>query len=564
MRNPQSDIYSNSLAAPSFPQRILVASGIENQLSASHSALIARAFSGQELVYVRQIFVSGYSGAIVLLVSAGPNQPPSVVKLAHPKEIIREYNAYKRYASRISPQNIAHLCGEPLVAEDGQLCLIQYTFVGGSETSPAVSIGDYYEEHGAAATSEVLNRIFRVFGRHWWANNHPHIYALGEQYDRLLPVHLSIVRTPMPMAAATVLEAGSASTTSLRSLQAGHFVRLRGFEMTKVQAGGTLLTVSAPPPTNEAAAHLRIKIDSTEPLAFKPGERIPQVDGIVIATRHSVLNSIARTLFPAHQPDEKLFSAASAEEVQKQHRLQLLNPLYELDALLDRVMETRFSVIHGDLNLRNVLVDSDTGFAWLIDFSETRQGPTVFDLQRFEVQVITKLLPAALAAAGLAKEVVIDLLMALHRDPPQHNCPHAALSEPYNLLVTIRRLARQYLVDDLDWDEYYLGLSIALVGALKYDELDDLARGLALLAAATARSLLGVSRGRRGHANSVRPVWGQHQPALGYNSVSYMVDRRYDTGARPRHKRCLRHYERQLPEMARHVRAGVAAGMQAA
>src|SRR4051812_41236666 len=285
MMNAERDAHSNSLAAPSSTQRILYAPGVVNQLSATHSALIARAFAGQELVYVRRIFVSGYSGAIVLLVSAGPNRPPSVLKLAHPSELFREYNAYQQYVSRISPQDIAHIHGEPLVAEDGQLCLIQYTFVGGNETSPAVSLCDYYQEHGASNTSEVLNRIFRVFGRHWWANNHPHIYALGEQYDRLLPVHLTIVRTPFPVPTATVLEAGNTSTTSLRSLQAGQFVKLLGFEVTKVRAGGSVLTVSAPPPANEAAAQLRIRIEGADPLAFKPGDSIGEIEGVIIATR---------------------------------------------------------------------------------------------------------------------------------------------------------------------------------------------------------------------------------------------------------------------------------------
>src|SRR3954469_18171137 len=103
MINGELDAQSNTSAAPSSNQRILYAPGVVNQLSPAHSALIARAFAGQELVYVRRIFVSGYSGATVLLVSAGPNQPPAVVKLAHPREIIREYEAYQQYASCISP-----------------------------------------------------------------------------------------------------------------------------------------------------------------------------------------------------------------------------------------------------------------------------------------------------------------------------------------------------------------------------------------------------------------------------------------------------------------------------
>ncbi len=479
------------VAATSHTQRILCAPGVVNHLSASHNALLARAFVGYELVYVRRIFVSGYSGATVLLVSAGPDQPPSVVKLAHPSELYREYHAYQQHVSRISPQDIAHVRGEPLVSDDGQLGLIQYTFVGGNDTSPAVSLHDYYTSYGASATADVLNRIFRVFGRHWWANNRPHIYAMGEQYDRLLTSHLQIVRVAHAIGTPLVLEAGRASMMSLRTLQVGQFVQLLDFEVTKVQAGGTKFALSASPPSNEAAALLRIKVESTEPILCHPGDHIAQVDGVVIATRETVLNGIARTVLPTHQPDEKLFLDPAAEVTHRRHDIQLLNPLYALDTLLDRVMETRFSVVHGDLNLQNVLVDSETGFAWLIDFAETRSGPTVFDLQRLEVQVITKLLPPTLLASELGTEAIIDLMVALHQDPPQRTPSHASLAEPYTVLSTLRRLARQYLVDDLNWDEYYLGLVIALVGALKYDELDETARGLALFAAATARGLIG-------------------------------------------------------------------------
>ncbi len=58
-------------------------------------------------------------------------------------------------------------------------------------------------------------------------------------------------------------------------------------------------------------------------------------------------------------------------------------------------------------------------------------------------------------------------------------------------MVTIRRLARQYLIDDLDWNEYYYGLVVALIGALKYDELDGNAWRMALVCAAAAESLVG-------------------------------------------------------------------------
>ncbi|MFN2201982.1 MAG: phosphotransferase [Caldilineaceae bacterium] len=471
-------------------------------MSAAQASLLAQAFADNDIPFVRRVFVSGYSGATVLLVSAGPDQPPTVIKLAPPQELHREYQAYQQYVRNISPQDIAHVQGEPLIAEDGLLGLIQYTYVGGQANEPAISLHDYYDSHGAAATSEVLNRIFRVFGRHWWASHRPHVYVLGEQYDRLLTSHLEIVPVAYLPSDPLVFEAGSASTTSVRGLVSGQPVRFLGFEVEKIGSNGADLTLTAAPPPNEATPPLRIKVRGTEPAAYRPGDRAAQVDGIVIATRQTVLTGAAHTALPGYEPGEQKLTGSFAEGALQQHGIQLLNPLYELDSLLDRVMDVRFSVIHGDLNLQNVLVDADTGFAWLIDFAETRLGPTVFDLQRLEVQVISKLLPPALLASSLGPECIIDLMVALHRDPPEARAPHQGLADPYTVLSTIRLLARQYLVDDRDWDEYYQGLVIALVGALKYAELDETARTLMLLAAATARGLIGQPLRKRSDGES--------------------------------------------------------------
>lgn len=65
-----------------------------------------------------------------------------------------------------------------------------------------------------------------------------------------------------------------------------------------------------------------------------------------------------------------------------------------------------------------------------------------------------------------------DVMRRLHADPPMPAPELPALHDPYAVIAAIRRLARQYLIDDMDWREYYRGLVVALVGALKYDELD--------------------------------------------------------------------------------------------
>lgn len=489
-------------SAPTTPTpdaRIRCALGV--RLSAEQLELLGQAFHDCDLIFVKREFRSGYSGAIVLLVSLGADQAPLVVKLAHPIELEREYQAYQQFVRQISPQNIAHLQGEPLLSADRQLGLIQYSFAGGESHQAAASLRDYYESNGGSACAAVLNRIFRAYGRYWWANNRPELYTLGEQYDRLLPVHLQVAKVEATATPTCVLEPGKTSLLTVRQLQIGDQMRLLNFRVLKVQADGREITLVAPPPPNEASAMLRIRLELSEDekslFPVRPGDTVAQVDVVVTATRHSLLCAAAIDAAPSFDPSVEAYTVdigAAEGELRLQGPTEspkLINPIYDLSGLLDQVVETKFSTIHGDLNLQNILVDTPTGFAWLVDFSETRRGPTLLDLQRVEVQVLTKMLPEAIRQGELKPAAVAQLVLQLHADPLPSAPPEPALQEPFHVLVTIRRLARQYLIDDLDWDEYYRGLIVTLVGALKYKELDALARTLALTAAATMQGLLG-------------------------------------------------------------------------
>ena len=447
-------------------------------------ALLTEAFPAAESLFVEREFRSGYSGALVLMISVDSGRAPVVVKLAHPRDLQSEFDAYHRFVRDRAPQNTARLHGAPILSADAQLGLLVYAFAGGDTQHPSSSLLDYFTEKGGAATCDVLNRIFRVYGRHWWAINRPRKYVLAEEYDRLLPVHLHVDAIDGALVQAVVITAGESSALDLRTLEIGTFVELQNFEVTSVDPEAGSLRLTAQPPWGEATASLRIRLHHLPDFPALPGARISSIIGMVSATRHSLLHEIHGRAFSTAQPSAPSMTVDVEDPVQR--------PLLkQLDGWLDQVVEARFSTIHGDLNLQNVLVDQPTGFAWLIDFADTREGPTLFDLQRLEVQIITKLMRDE-GSQELSAEMA-GILRALHADPPRPNAPHGALQEPYALLCGLRRLCRQYLMDDLDWDEYYLGLIVALIGALKYEELPDQALRCAWVAAATLQELLGVA-----------------------------------------------------------------------
>jgi uncharacterized protein YgiM (DUF1202 family) len=458
-------------------------------LTPEQTRLLRDAFPNEKAILVKEEFRSGYSGAVVILVTVGAGRAPLVVKFAHPHDLQQEYDAYVEFVRQVSPQNIAHLQGEPIVSPDGQLGILQYTFAGGESHLPTNSLQAYYETAGAEDTAAVLNRIFRVYGRHWWANNHAESYVLDEHYDRLLPVHFQAKPITVEGEPDYTIRSGESSSLAAREAKIGQTLRLQNLEVIKSRDGGRKLTLRAVPPNSEATAPLRIRVESSEPSNYCPGDAVDDMTVEITATRLSLLGEAAQATLPGLDPQAKQFTlSVGAGDDTDAGGIVLPNPLVKLNDQLYSVVETKMSVIHGDLNLQNVLVDMPTGFSWLIDFAETRVGPTLLDLQRLEVQVVTKLMPQG---GGIPLAAVVEMMTRLHADPPLPAPPQPKLAEPYTLLVTIRRLARNYLIDDLDWNEYYYGLVVALIGALKYDELDDSARRIAFVCAAAADSLIG-------------------------------------------------------------------------
>ena len=462
-------------------------------LSEAEVALLGQAFADSDQVFVEHEFRSGYSGAVVLQVSPGPGQAQVVVKLGPPTDLQREYAAYRQLVEHASPQNTARLQGEPLLAGDGQLALLSYTFAGGDPRLPTHSLQAYFNKLGGQRTAEVLDRVFRIYGRQWWAINRPQKFVVAEQYDRLLHVHLKFKLSDTDEVPSRTLVAGSLGAAALRDLQSGQHVRLQAFTVAESRPDRGHVTLTARPPAGEASPPLRLRLETNQAIAYQPGDQLETLDAVITATRQTMLAEAARLAIPTFDPD--------APNLNLSGRI-YPNPLHNLTDLLDQVIEARVSTIHGDLNLDNILVDETTGFAWLIDFAETRSGPTLYDLQRLEGQIITKLLPPAVAQADLGPEVIVALYEALHADPPRQAAPHTALQGVYTLLANLRRLARQYLMDDRDWDEYYLGLVITLLGTLKFKGLEPPAHGLALMGAMAARSLM----------RTPLPLWDKRLP----------------------------------------------------
>ena len=134
-----------------------------------------------------------------------------------------------------------------------------------------------------------------------------------------------------------------------------------------------------------------------------------------------------------------------------------------------RLTGTR-SIIHGDLNLENVLVGPGD-LVWLIDFASTREGHTLFDFARLEAELTTQAVSEIFIREGYGPENMFKVLDALEvrREPEEDALRHA-----YGLLDATRLVARRLLVDTAHGDELDLSLYLAYLGTLKFSNLDEL------------------------------------------------------------------------------------------
>jgi hypothetical protein len=303
---------------------------------------------------------------------------------------------------------------------------VRYTFVGMPGQSPT-SLKEALQQNADAA---LIQKLFESFGPGWWLQRKPYVFRAASEYDRALPVHFVVdARTAMVENGAQRMR-GTQAIHEI-SLKLGDIVQLDDFAKIEPRAnddGYTLIGAAA-----NGAAPLRVRVLS---------ESLPRLPlrARVVSTREDLL----RAWLPAPLP--------------------FGDPISKLPRLLNEVINGTQSVIHGDLNLENVLVGPG-GFVWLIDFARTREGHTLADFAHLEADIIAHVIAP--------QSSVADFIAAL-----QHNT--------HPLLNAIHEIATRCLFNPSQPREWQIARALTHLGALKYANLDAHQRDLLGIAASFA------------------------------------------------------------------------------
>ena len=389
-------------------------------LSSEENQLLRALFGRYGRLVLQNEFLSGYSGARTFLalplLPDGRADAQTIVKLGPTDAIRREFENYESYVKDTLPPITARIQHAPVSVSGGKTAALQYTFIAEPGRQP-VSLRQALLENPDPA---LLFKLFETFGPNWWMQRQPYVFRAAEEYDRLLPPHY-VLEPPGALARPSLVIDEHTSPSQL-NLQPGQVVLVRRFALSELRRGGRSLTLRGTAAPGEAALRLRW-------LAERPPE-----------------NSLGRVTADRSMLLEQMVSGFE--------RFDLPDPLERLPALLAQtVMGTR-SVIHGDLNLENILVGPGS-FVWMIDFAQTRPGHPLFDFARLKAELIAQVL----SRRSASPRQFLDLLRS--GDP---------------LLAAVDEISAHCLFNPGQPGEARLANLLACLGALKFANLDENAR----------------------------------------------------------------------------------------
>lgn len=413
-------------------------------LTGEEGGLLRGLFSGYSRLVIENEFLSGYSGARTFLVrpirADGRADALTIVKLGPRESIRQEFRNYEDFVKDRLPPMTARIQRAPVILEGAKQravvnprAAVQYTFIA-EPGRPPVSLRQALLNNPEPG---LLLRLFETFGPSWWMQRSPFIFRLGLEYDRLLPPHYVLERVDEGRANARIALSEDRNPGEVQ-LAVGDTVLLQAFHQAEMRADGQSYSLIGRAAAGCPALRLRWIGASL------PGS---QVRARITATRSDLLRGWTARF----------------------DRFGLPDPLLPLENLLEETVNGTRTVIHGDLNLENVLVGPGS-LVWMIDFAQTREGHPLFDF------------------AHLESELIAHVLASRFASPEEYL--HYWQSNSDTLIQTVHEIAGRCMFDLASPREYRLALYMACLGALKYQNLSSHAKHcLYLTAAAQVKKL---------------------------------------------------------------------------
>jgi tetratricopeptide (TPR) repeat protein len=452
---------------------------IDNQadleLSTDAIAVLQQVFARYRRVVIIKELTGGLSGSRVLEVRPikidGTPELPTVVKLGTVSMIQQEWRAYQKHIHNRLP-HVASVSARPTLLAGSGWGGLRYPMMGLGDHD-IISLRDFCRQPDVDVDylQTVLDRLLRIMDNVWGFSSAAPNFDLRPSYDPALPPNLLLRARAFP--AGTPITAISPRKLPALALRPGDVVSLSGFAVQKVDPAGRAVTLRVPAGRPGAPAYgVRLRIPEPEPMPEYRAQQIVELPAAeVLETRESRLQAEVIALAAGIDP--------AAEWVPLAEDTWLPNPLLALPGLLNQTRSVNIATVHGDFNLENILIEPQLGTISLIDFANARQDHVLHDLLHLETQILTHILPEIVHRHQLdPAQVLVELSWRLHRTlaHPAHEPglpEQPELRKLWIMLRALRRAARRYLFNADDPSEYYQGLTLYLLGALRYKNLSQ-------------------------------------------------------------------------------------------
>ncbi|MCB9006647.1 MAG: hypothetical protein H6656_04610 [Ardenticatenaceae bacterium] len=468
--------------------------GIEETEKKYYIRLLKSLCHSLKEVTVKHEFGAGFSGAKVFLVTRknanGELLSPIVVKFDKLNKLQEEVNNYLNYINQRFEKCVS-LENDILELPQVPYACFAYQLAGGGKFD-VESIKSYWR--ACTSVQEALNPITTLitdWNGAWIEGETKRDFPLLS-YDWLLPPNFIIeveqvsggseIATISPddifelLASSDYLDAIVCIQPT--SSESQSFI----VSETDEDKGEVMIDL----PSEYRDDRLRIRLRNIENIKqFKVGEAIGSpIYGRIINDRITFLKQIVVRAF-----NNQLVGLNEEQVILPGlNNLALENPLQQLPTILKTdISSIKVTTVHGDMNLENILIrkGSQGHDISVIDFGKTRKAQNIHDLLRLETNVWLYLIPWRIPhiessnESALVKQIrkIVSFFKSIHDFGNVSNLHNNEidLSIPFSILRQIRQHAFDIMAgaQEQKYKNYYLGLCLYMLGALKFSNLDS-------------------------------------------------------------------------------------------
>lgn len=442
------------------------------QLKPEYTLLIKLLYLGQQNVLVEQELNGGFGGALILLIQPinqqGKSKSRQILKIGLAVELEQEkHNTGKVIDDLpfITPRLVNCVVRESLMG-------LTYHFVSDGVLGKTQTLETYYHTATIDQFKETLTSLlYNSLGQKWYSQAKPLTTSFAEEYGRHLVEYLRLKINYLSKQegiwpARTHLEANSnylpvtnKQIDAITGIKSGTLVQISGLRLSKIRGG--VLKLEA---LNNQSIVVKIEVGNILP-SVKVGDEVV-VQGEVIYNRHQHMEKIVEEIFAefpsgsVNVKDEWLTFGTDKTYP---------NPLYLYPKILGQTLSGQQSTVHGDLHLRNVLVD-ETGRGYLIDFAKVTERHNLFDFIKLETYIRQWILGDKRCEFSFEDYLTFEetlVAATLGEDATLPENRH--LQKAYEVILHIRQIAACYIGSHSSFKEEYLpALFLYNLAMLKY------------------------------------------------------------------------------------------------